>query len=93
MVLFRAPTPAFTPGHRWSFKNNAICGICLPQWLEMLWQQRRHVDWRSYWQRVLFVTLVSIFNWSLGIVEWVLHREKIAAQPIHKRPLFVLGHP
>ena len=93
MVIYTSPTPTFTPKERWSFKNNAICGICLPQWLELLYRERWHVDWLRYWQRVLFVTLVSIFNWSLGIVEWVLHREKIAAQPIHKRPLFVLGHP
>ena len=36
MVVFTEPTPRFTPGQRWSFKNNAICGICLGQWLPLL---------------------------------------------------------
>ena len=88
-----APTPAFGPKHRWEFKNNAISGICLFAWLELLWSRRRHVDWSSYWQRVLFLTLLSAVNSCLGLVELVLYGRAIARQPINPRPVFVLGHP
>ena len=93
MVLFESPCPRFTPQARWSFKNNMMCGIALPQWITLLNRHREHVDWKHYWQRVLFVLLISIFNSLLGAVEWLLYSRKVAAQPIHPRPLFVLGHP
>ena len=43
-----APSWRFTPKHRWSFQNNAICGICLLAWLELLASRWRHVDWWRY---------------------------------------------
>ena len=93
MVLFTEPTPRFTSAHRWSFKNNAICGICLGQWLPLLWCFRAHVEWRAYWQRVAFVTVLAGLNSLLAAVEAVWHGRAIARQRIHPRPLFVLGHP
>ena len=93
MVLITEPTPRFTSAHRWSFKNNAICGICLGQWLPLLWCFRAHVEWRAYWQRVAFVTVLAGLNSLLAAVEAVWHGRAIARQRIHPRPLFVLGHP
>ena len=93
MVVFTEPTPRFTPAQRWSFKNNAICGICLGQWLPLLWCFRAHVEWRAYWQRAAFVTVLAGFNSLLAAVEAVCHGRAIARQCIHPRPLFVLGHP
>ena len=93
MVIYAGPTPRFTPAHRWSFKNNAICGICLGQWLPLLWCYRAHVEWRAYWQRVAFVTILAGLNSLLASIEEVLHGRSIARQRIHPRPLFVLGHP
>ena len=93
MVVFTEPTPRFTPAQRWSFKNNAICGICLGQWLPLLWCFGVHVEWRAYWQRVAFVTVLAGLNSLLAAVEAVWHGRAIARQRIHPRPLFVLGHP
>jgi len=86
-------TWTFTPKHRWSFQNNAICGICLLAWLELLYTRRRHVDWWSYWQRVAFVTAIATLNSLLAMVEWVFYGRAIARQPINSRPVFILGHP
>ena len=93
MVVFEAPTPRFTPKHAWSFKNNALCGICASAWAECLFRHRKHVEWRQYWQRVLFITMISLFNSLLGLVESMLHGQSIERQRVHPRPLFVLGHP
>ena len=87
------PPPSFGPKHQWEFKNNALSGICLLAWLEVLWKRRRHVDWRTYWQRVCFLTILATVNSCLGIVELMLYGGRIARQTIHPRPLFVLGHP
>ena len=86
MVLFTEPTPRFTSAHRWSFKNNAICGICLGQWLPLLWCFRAHVEWRAYWQRVAFVTVLAGLNSLLAAVEAVWHGRAIARQRIHPGP-------
>ena len=88
-----SPTWTFTPKHRWSFQNNAICGICLLAWLELLWTRRRHVDWWHYWQRVAFVTAIASLNSFLGTIEALLNGGAIARQPIDPRPVFILGHP
>ena len=53
----------------------------------------KHVEWRVYWQRVVFVTLIATFNTCLALVEWVLHSRVQKRQTINPRPLFVLGHP
>ena len=92
-LVFEAPHPRFTPKHRWSFKNNAICGICLGAWTRLLWRYRAHVHWLAYWQRVLFIFAIAAFNSLLGAVEVLLYGRAIARQKIHPRPLFVLGHP
>lgn len=93
MVKYTTPCPSFTPGHSWSFQNNAICGICLGQWLALLWRFGHLIEWFGYWQRVLFVSILAVFNSMLALVEVVLHGRAIARQRIHPRPLFVLGHP
>ena len=92
-MIWTCPTPTFTPQHRWSTKNNAICGICLSAWVELLCRYRRHVEWRQYWFRVLFVSCIATFNTCLALVEWLLFSRAIKRQAIHPRPLFVLGHP
>ena len=92
-VVWTCPTPTFTPQHRWSTKNNAICGICLDAWVELLYRYRKHVEWRTYWFRVLFVTFIAAFNTCLAAVEWLLYSRAVKKQVVHPRPLFVLGHP
>ena len=93
MVVWSSPTPHFTPKHEWSFRNNAICGITLSAWLEVLWRRRQHVEWSRYWQRVVFISAIALFNSLLAVVEYVIYGRAIARQRVHTRPLFILGHP
>eukprot|EP00908_Phaeocystis_cordata_P003181 Transcript_13474.p1 GENE.Transcript_13474~~Transcript_13474.p1 ORF type:complete len:384 (-),score=144.34 Transcript_13474:60-1211(-) len=93
-MQFTDDTPRFhSDSQRWSFQNNAICGICLGQWAALLWHFWRHIEWRAYWQRVVFVSALAVFNSLLALVEHALYGRAIARQRIHPRPLFVLGHP
>jgi len=50
------------------------------------------VDW-CYIPRVLFITLVSLFNSLLTAVEWLLYERLIAATALPEDPVFVIGHP
>lgn len=93
MTALDTPTPAFEPKHRWEFKNNPLSGICFLAWVEILWRRRHLVEWSAYWQRVLFLTCLSIINSCLGLVELVWYGRAVDRQAIHPRPLFVLGHP
>lgn len=93
MVVFRAPTPRFTPKYEWVFKNNIICGFCIGAWLQTLWECGWHVQWLRYWQRVAFVSAIAVFNSCLAVVECLLYGGAIARQKVHPRPVFVLGHP
>jgi len=84
---------SYKPKHEWEFKNNPLSGICLFAWLELLSTRWRAIDWRTYWQRVVFLTLLSSFNSCLATVEWLLYGRAVTRTPIDPRPVFVLGHP
>ncbi len=51
------------------------------------------MDWRLYWHRVLFLTVLAMFNSLAATWEAVCHGRAIARQGLHEEPLFVLGHP
>ena len=55
--------------------------------------RRDAIEWRAYWQRVLFITLLSSLNSFLSLVEIYLHGRCIRETTVDRRPLFVLGHP
>ncbi|KAG7347695.1 sulfotransferase family protein [Nitzschia inconspicua] len=83
----------FTPKFQKSTKNNPLCGICLPEWLSILKQRWRDIEWTVYWPRLLFVTMLSILNSLLGLMDHFLYGRRIADTEIHPRPVFILGHP
>lgn len=85
--------PLTQPCRRWSTKNNFLTGITLPAWLRLLRRYGRLVDWRLYWQRVLFLSLMALFNSLLGLVDWWLYGEAVKLQRLHEQPIIVLGHP
>ena len=49
------PLWTFTMKHAASTKNNMLCGLTLPLWAELAWRERAHIDWCTYWRRVLSV--------------------------------------
>jgi omega-hydroxy-beta-dihydromenaquinone-9 sulfotransferase len=89
----REPTWKFTPKHHWSVKNHMLSGICFLAWVKMLWRLREDVDWFCYWHRLLFLTLMSLFNSLLALPDWILYSSAIQKEHINPRPVFILGHP
>ena len=84
----------FTPKHQYSTKNNPLCGICLPQWIQILRQRHHQIEWRKYWPRLLLISCLSCVNSLLAIPEQLWYGKRLHEQPPSiTRPVFVLGHP
>lgn len=83
----------FVPKHERSTKNNPLCGICLPQWLEILYKRHRQIDWITYWPRLIVISLLACINSLLAVPEWLIYGRRIEQTKIDPRPVFVLGHP
>lgn len=76
---------------RWAIKNHLLTGITLVPWLRILW--RHQVDWKTYWHRALFLTCMACVNSLLALPDRLLWSRRVAAQPLHPRSVFILGHP
>ncbi|CAJ1957206.1 unnamed protein product [Cylindrotheca closterium] len=83
----------FRPKFQKSTKNNPMSGICLFAWIEILSKRWRQIDYLTYWPRVLMISLLSIFNSLLAIVEHLLFESSIRQTTPNPRPVFILGHP
>ncbi|KAL3919298.1 MAG: hypothetical protein SGILL_003824, partial [Bacillariaceae sp.] len=83
----------FTPKFQASTKNNPMCGICFPQWISILRQRWKVIEFRVYWRRLVFITLLSIVNSLLGVLDYIFYESKVEQAQIHPRPVFILGHP
>ena len=83
----------FTPKFQSSTKNNPMCGICFPQWISILRQRYHQIDWSTYWLRLLFITFMSILNWTMGLLDHLLYGKEIQNAEINPKPVFILGHP
>ena len=77
--------------HRWSIGHNYLSGITAGDWWRLLRDNRFGVD-PVYWHRGAVVSLLSLFNSFHRRRESRLYDEKIAATPITRAPLFILGH-
>ncbi|OEU21174.1 P-loop containing nucleoside triphosphate hydrolase protein [Fragilariopsis cylindrus CCMP1102] len=83
----------FTPKYQHSIKNNPMCGICFPEWLSILRKRRHQIEWTVYWPRLLFITVMSILNSIMGLMDSLVYGTQIKNSQIHPRPVFILGHP
>eukprot|EP00934_Nitzschia_sp_Nitz4_P008091 Nitzschia sp. Nitz4//scaffold118_size93875//84641//86167//NITZ4_004802-RA/size93875-processed-gene-0.46-mRNA-1//1//CDS//3329533766//8081//frame0 len=85
----------FTRKHTKSTKNNPLCGICFNEWYIILCQRHAQIEWKRFWPRLVVITLLSLLNSFLATLEEYLHGPAMqqAADRIHPRPVFVLGHP
>lgn len=86
-------TYEFTPKLQKSTKNNAFSGIRFLAWMEILRKRWRQIEYLRYWPRILMITLLSIFNSFLGMIEYFLFESTIRSTKPHPRPVFILGHP
>ena len=82
----------FTRKHIFSLKNNPMCGVCLWPWLTILWNHLRWVEFQ-YYPRMLFVSLLSVFNSFLASIEHFLYNTAIRRTPLPDDPIFIIGHP
>jgi len=86
--------PSFTVKYTKSCKNNPLCGICMGQWFQLLWTRRSSIDFKTYWPRVLMLTILSGINSVLGWIEWILYEKEIQQQvKLLSNPVFIIGHP
>ena len=83
----------FTPKHRLSSKNNPLCGICFGQWISILIERHREIEWATYWPRLIVITLLSCVNSALAFPDWLLYKTKVDQAVLHPRPVFIIGHP
>lgn len=83
----------FHQKHVFSTKNNPICGVTLYQWLHILLPRVQYVQW-LYLPRVLFITLLSLVNSLLSIVESIVYPDYVIDQvQLPEDPVFIIGHP
>ncbi|EQC25409.1 hypothetical protein SDRG_16736 [Saprolegnia diclina VS20] len=83
----------FEQKHVFSTQNNPMCGVTLPQWFSILYAHGRSIEWQ-YMVRAAFLTLSSIFTFSLGLLESLWYPSHvIEAVSLPDDPIFVIGHP
>lgn len=56
---------------------------------------RQHVQWIEiqYYPRMLFISLLSVFNSFLACIEHVLYNSAIYCTDLPDDPIFIIGHP
>ena len=81
----------FTRKHTFSMKNNPICGITFFKWYEIMKKYIYDVELR-YLPRVLFITLLSIINTFLALIETILYGALINRVELPDDPVFIIGH-
>ena len=75
-----------------STKNNPMCGITFWKWLGILLKYFRYVEWQ-YLPRTLFITILSIVNSLLCMIEHFLYWNRIQEVQLADDPVFIIGHP
>jgi len=78
---------------RGELKNNIFSGISLQAWLPILRKRFFHIEWRTYWHRVLFITFMACVNTLMGFEDWLLYGTATKEAVLNDRPVFILGHP
>ena len=69
-----------------------MCGVTLWQWLHIIVPRFIHVE-IQYYPRMLFITLISIFNSLLAFIEGLFYASSIHLTQLPEDPVFVIGHP
>ena len=86
-------TYQFTPKFQHSVKNNPLCGITFPEWVGLLRRRWKDIEWRTYWPRLVVLTILSGLNSLLALPEYLFYSKRISKTEINPRPVFILGHP
>ena len=87
------PNRLFSIHNTLSTQNNILSGITFRNWAWIVCRNVRNIDFATFFPRLVFVTLMSLFNSLMAAIEWVLHEREIRLVRLNDRPVFVLGHP
>jgi hypothetical protein len=66
-------------------------GMNASAWYGLLWRNRFAVS-PSRWGMVLIVSMISLFNSFMGLIERLVYGRKIARTQIKEAPVFIIGH-
>jgi hypothetical protein len=66
-------------------------GMNVSAWYGLLWRHRFAVS-PSRWGMVLLLSVVSVFNSLMGLVQMLIYGRRIARTEIKHDPLFIIGH-
>jgi len=83
----------FTFKNQYDTKANILQGITLGPWLEIIITRWRYIDWKVYWFRLLYLSLLAFINSLFALFEFLAFETKVQATPIDGSPVFILGHP
>ena len=84
---------SYTEKNVYSVKNNPLSGITLLPWLRILYNYGKYIDLKKYIIRVVFISLLSVFNTILAIIEYILYSRMINNVTIPDDVVFIIGHP
>ncbi len=62
-----------------------MSGVPLWSWLQILWRYGRFIQWRVYWCRVLFITLMSFINAFAMFLVWKKNNKIIKGKKERKK--------
>ena len=82
----------FSQKNVFSLKNNPMCGVTVPQWFSIISNNYKNIEYQ-YYPRMIFITILSIINSSLGLIETILYESKIKNIELADDPIFIIGHP
>jgi len=66
-------------------------GVTFPVWCRILWMNRFKVS-PVFIPKAISITIVSLFNSPLHLVEYLVYSRIIKKQKV-EAPIFILGHP
>ncbi|MCE9607360.1 MAG: sulfotransferase [Planctomycetia bacterium] len=85
------PPPAAASKKERKWMPRMWIGMCFTTWLGLLVRNRFAISPR-YWIKGVLITLISLFNSGLWLIEQLLFGIAIRRTKIQPRPLIVLGH-
>eukprot|EP01041_Mallomonas_annulata_P001541 gene1541-2978_t len=82
----------FTKKHTFTMKNNPMCGVTFWQWVRIISNRIQFVE-IQYYPRIISITIISLLNSLLAMVEFILYEREILNTKLPDDPVFILGHP
>ena len=71
--------------------KHPLMGITFHNWIRLVAQQNGGINFK-YWPKAVIITIISILNSPLQLLEYLLFNRKVKSQVV-KSPVFIIGHP